>query len=44
LSNSPWMRGAPHIGLLRLIIRIKSRTSGGTAGRLGFPRRIFQVQ
>ena len=33
-----------HIGLLRLIIRIKSRTSCGTAGRPRFPRRTFQVQ
>ena len=44
LSNSPCTRGAPHIGLLRLIIRIKSRTSCGTAGRPRFPRRTFQVQ
>src|SRR5688500_16223829 len=38
------MRGAPQPGLLRLIIRIKSRTSRGTLGRPGLPRRIFHVQ
>src|SRR5437588_9256555 len=27
------MRGAPHSGLSRLIVRIKSRMSAGTAGR-----------
>src|SRR5205809_4514303 len=27
LSNSPWMRGAPHNGLARLMRRIKSRIS-----------------
>jgi len=27
-SNSPWMRGAPQHELLRLIIRIRSRTCG----------------
>src|SRR5215467_2315092 len=44
LSSSPWMWGAPHRGLSRLICRIKSRTSRGTAGRPGLPRRTFQVQ
>jgi hypothetical protein len=44
LSNSPWIRGAPHSGLLRLIIRIKSRICCGTTGRPRLPRRIFQVQ
>ena len=44
LSSSPWIRGAPHIGFSRLSRRIKSRTSIGTAGRPGCPRRIFQVQ
>src|SRR4051794_7462146 len=44
LSNSPCIRGAPHSGLLRFIIRIKSRISCGTARRPGFPRRTFQVQ
>jgi hypothetical protein len=44
LSNSPWIRGAPHSGLFRLSIRIKSRTCCGTAGRPRWPRRIFQVQ
>src|SRR5215475_12855404 len=44
LSSSPWMWGAPHRGLLRLICPINSRTSRGTAGRPGLPRRTFQVQ
>jgi hypothetical protein len=26
-SSSPWMRGAPHVGFSRLILRISSRTS-----------------
>jgi hypothetical protein len=30
VSNSPWMRGAPHRGSARLIHRIRSRTSGAT--------------
>src|SRR5260370_41734813 len=38
------MRGAPQSGLLRLIIRIRSRTSFGTLGRPGLPRRILHVQ
>jgi hypothetical protein len=38
------MRGAPQRGLSRLIVRISSRTSFGTAGRSCFPRRIFPVQ
>jgi hypothetical protein len=38
------MRGAPQRGLWRLIVRIRSRTSFGTAGRPCFPRRIFPVQ
>ena len=36
-NNSPWMRGAPHSGFSRLIRRINSRTSCGTAGRPGRP-------
>jgi len=44
LSNSPWMRGAPHSGLARLILRISSRTSCETAGLPVCPRRTFQVQ
>jgi hypothetical protein len=44
LTSSPCIRGAPHFGLLRLIIRIKSRTSCGTAGRPGFPCWTFHVQ
>ena len=43
ISNSPWIRGAPHSGLARLIARISSRTSAETAGRPG--RRLdFQRQ
>jgi hypothetical protein len=38
------MRGAPQRGLLRLIIRIRSRISCGTLGRPGSPRPIFHVQ
>src|SRR6266849_9959295 len=38
------MRGAPQRGLLQLIIRIRSRTSCGTRGRPGVPRRILHVQ
>src|SRR5262249_20582081 len=37
LSNSPWIHGAPHSGFSRLIGRINSRTSCGTAGRPGRP-------
>src|SRR5271169_6808034 len=33
LSNSPWIRGAPHRGLAMLISRISLRISGGTVGR-----------
>ena len=44
LSSSPWMRGAPHIGFSRLILRISSRVSLGTFGLPGFPCRTFQVQ
>src|SRR6202166_2167334 len=33
LSNSPWIRGAPHSGLAMLISRISLRISGGTVGR-----------
>jgi hypothetical protein len=44
LSSSPWMWGAPHRGLSRLICQIKSRTSRGTGGQPGLPRRTFQVQ
>ena len=38
------MRGAPYSGFSRRIVRISSRTSFGTVGRPGLPRRIFQVQ
>src|SRR6266567_4237368 len=42
-SSSPWMRGAPHSRLARLISRISRRISNGTFGRL--PReRDFQRQ
>ena len=44
LSNSPWMRGAPHSGFSRLNFRMSLRTSFGTVGLPGFPRRTFQVQ
>jgi hypothetical protein len=37
LSSSPWIRGAPQTGLSRLILRIKPRTSFGTAGRPSLP-------
>src|SRR4029079_11765522 len=33
LSNSPWIRGAPHNGLARLISRISRRMSNDTVGR-----------
>ena len=33
LSSSPWIRGAPHKQLARLISRINSRISAATAGR-----------
>jgi hypothetical protein len=33
LSNSPWIRGAPHSGLAMLISRISRRSSAGTVGR-----------
>jgi len=35
LSNSPWMRGAPHNGLALLIRRIKARISVPIFGRPG---------
>src|SRR5258708_38682910 len=38
LSNSPWIRGAPHSGLAMLISWISLRMSGGTVGRP--PRRL----
>src|ERR1700730_6711518 len=43
LSNSPWIRGAPHSGLAILISRISLRISGGTVGR-PLPRREFHLQ
>src|SRR3982751_3725914 len=33
LSNSPWILGAPHNGLARLISRISRRMSNDTVGR-----------
>src|SRR3977135_4378974 len=33
LSNSPWIRGAPHSGLAMLISRISLRISVGKVGR-----------
>ena len=41
LSNSPWIRGAPHKGLARLMSRMRSRNSGWTFGR---PARPFDFQ
>jgi hypothetical protein len=41
LSSSPWIRGAPHNGLAKLISRISCRISVGTAGR---PRRRLDFQ
>src|SRR5258706_5318008 len=41
LSNSPWIRGAPHSGLAMLISRISLRISGSTVGRPPL-RRDFQ--
>ena len=43
-NNSPWIRGAPHSGFSRLIRRMRSRTSRGTAGRPPLRRPDFQVQ
>lgn len=42
-KSSPWIRGAPHLGFARLILRISSMTSPETEGR---PRawRLFQLQ
>src|SRR5713101_9873812 len=43
LSNSPWIRGAPHSELAMLISRISLLISGATVGRP--PRRLdFQRQ
>src|SRR5258708_2116809 len=44
LRSSPWMRGAPQIGLSRLILRISLRISFDTGGRPVWPLRTFQVQ
>ena len=41
LSNSPWIRGAPHKGLAMLISRISLRISNGT---VGLPPRAFDFQ
>jgi hypothetical protein len=41
LSSSPWIRGAPHSGLARLMSRINWRISGGTFGR---PLRVLDFQ
>src|SRR5215471_9883953 len=38
------MRGAPQSGFSRLMVRINWRTSLGTAGRPGLPRRTFRAQ
>jgi hypothetical protein len=42
-SSSPWIRGAPHRGLARLIRRIRSRSSGLIIGRPD-RRRLFHAQ
>jgi hypothetical protein len=44
LSSSPWMRGAPHSGFSRLIVRISFRTSLEIGGLPDRPWRTFQVQ
>jgi hypothetical protein len=42
-SSSPWMRGAPHRGLAKLILRIRSMTSRDAEGRpCGW--RLFHLQ
>ena len=41
LSNSPWIRGAPHSGFSLLIRRIRSRCSRSIRGR---PARFRDVQ
>ncbi len=43
-SSSPCIFGAPQSGFSRLIARVCSRTSPGTVGRPGLPRRIFRAQ
>src|SRR4051794_3805414 len=43
-SSSPRIFGAPQSGFSRLMVRMSSRTSFGTFGRPGLPRRIFHVQ
>ena len=43
-SISPWMRGAPHGGFSRLVLRISSRASFETGGRPGWPCGIFHVR
>jgi hypothetical protein len=44
LRSSPCTRGAPLSGLSRHNRRIRSRTSFGTAGLPGLPRRSFHVR
>src|ERR1039457_5257847 len=41
LSNSPWIRGAPHSGLAMLISRTSRRISSGT---IGLPPRHLDFQ
>jgi hypothetical protein len=41
MSNSPWIRGAPHSELAMLMSRISLRTSSGTVGR---PRIRFETR
>jgi len=44
LSNSPWIRGAPHNGFSWLMRAISLRMSGGIAGRPGWRVRDFHLQ
>ena len=41
--SSPWIRGAPRPGLVKLIFRMRSQTSRGLQGR-PWRTRLFQVQ
>src|SRR3954470_6230650 len=43
-KGSPRIRGAPHIGVSRLMIPISSPDSPGPIARPGLPCRTFQVQ
>jgi len=43
-NDSPWMRGAPHNGLSRLVRWLSSRISCEVRGRGGFPWQDFHFQ